>query len=96
MSWQNVDFRGQASDARNKTNLNISAAYVQDQIELTRWLQLVGGVRFEQFAFNYTNLNNGYTTTGFGPLAAGTGFSRTDNLVSPRGGVILKPVDNVS
>ena len=96
VSWQNVDFRGQASDARNKTNLNISAAYVQDQIELTRWLQLVGGVRFEQFAFNYTNLNNGYTTTGFGPLAAGTGFSRTDNLVSPRGGVILKPVDNVS
>jgi catecholate siderophore receptor len=96
VSWQNVDFRGQASDARNKTNLNIAAAYVQDQIELTRWLQLIGGVRFEQFALSYTNLNNGYTTTGFAPMAAGTGFSRTDNLVSPRGGIVLKPVDNVS
>lgn len=96
VSFQDVDFRGQASDARNKTNLNISAAYVQDQIELTRWLQLIGGVRFEQFAFNYTNLNPGFTTTGFAPMPAGTSFSRTDNLVSPRGGIILKPVDNVS
>jgi catecholate siderophore receptor len=105
VSWQNVDFRGTIAtpglftntDARNKTNLNIAAAYVQDQVELTRWLQLIGGVRFEQFALGYTNLNNGFNVSGTTlSLPAGTTFSRRDNLVSPRGGIILKPVDNVS
>lgn len=96
VSYQTVNFTGLSSDARNITNLNIVSAYVQDQIELTRWLQLIGGVRFEQFGLTYTNLNPGFTTTGFAPMPAGASFSRTDNLVSPRGGVVLKPVDNVS
>ena len=37
-------FPGLATDARNKTNLNASAGYFQDQIEFTRWLQFIGGV----------------------------------------------------
>ena len=34
-----------------------AAVYVQDQIELTRWLQFIGGVRFERFDLDYVNLN---------------------------------------
>ncbi len=90
-SFQNVLFPGLATDARNKTNLNASAGYVQDQIEFTRWLQFIGGVRFEQFALDYVNLNAQGTPSLFGQT-----FSRTDNLVSPRAGIVIKPVDPLS
>ena len=56
-TFQSVTFPGVAGDARNKTNLNIAAAYVQDQIEFTRWLQFIGGVRIERFDLDYVNLN---------------------------------------
>jgi catecholate siderophore receptor len=90
-SFQNVLFPGLATDARNKTNLNASAGYFQDQIEFTRWLQFIGGVRFEQFALDYVNLNAQGTPSLFGQA-----FSRTDNLVSPRAGIVIKPVDPLS
>ena len=48
-TFQPVFFNGLASDARNQTNLNLAAVYVQDQVELTRWLQFIGGVRFDRF-----------------------------------------------
>ncbi|MBI3703991.1 MAG: TonB-dependent siderophore receptor [Rhizobiales bacterium] len=89
VSFVPVTFRGLASDARNRTNLNIAAAYGQDQIELTRWLQFIGGVRFDRFDLGYVNLN--------GQSAAyGQTFGRIDNLVSPRAGIVLKPVEQVS
>lgn len=84
-----VDFRGQASDARNRTELQISSVYVQDQIELTRWLQVIGGVRFQRFDLDYINLNTQNA-------AFGQQFNRVDNLTAPRAGVVLKPVDNLS
>jgi catecholate siderophore receptor len=84
-----VAFTGLATDARNVTNLNIAAAYGQDQIELTRWLQVIGGVRFDRFDLGYVNLNGQGT-------AYGQTFGRVDNLVSPRIGVVVKPVEPVS
>ena len=91
-TFQNTTFfPGLSSDARNKTNLNVSAVYVQDQIEFTRWLQFIGGVRLEQFALDYVNLNSLGTPSLFGQK-----FSRTDTLTSPRAGIVIKPVDPVS
>lgn len=87
--YMGVDFRGQASDARNRTNLLISSVYVQDQIELTRWLQVIGGVRFQRFNLDYINLNTQNA-------AFGQQFNRVDDLTAPRVGVVLKPVDNLS
>jgi len=57
VSFGPVSFTGLATDARNKTNLNIAAAYTQDQIELTQWLLIIGGLRFDRFDLNYLNLN---------------------------------------
>ncbi len=74
-----------ASDNNARATLNLASVYVQDQIEITRYLQVIGGVRYDRFDLTATNLNPG-----------GTQDSRVDNLVSPRVGVILKPVDNVS
>ena len=88
-SFQNASFIGQASDARNQTNLNLAAVYLQDQIELTRWLQFIGGIRFDRFDLSYVNRN------GQSP-ALGQTFAQTDNVVSPRAGVVVKPIDPLS
>lgn len=90
VSYAPVAFTGLATDARNKINLNIAAAYVQDQVELTHWLQVIGGLRFDRFDLGYVNLN------GQSPATLGQTFSRVDNLVSPRIGLVVKPVDALS
>jgi catecholate siderophore receptor len=89
VSFAPVTFSGLATDARNKTDLNLAAAYAQDQIELTRWLQVIGGLRFDRFDLKYVNLNGQGTTLG-------QTFGRIDNLISPRIGVVVKPVEPVS
>ncbi|MBV9558152.1 MAG: TonB-dependent siderophore receptor [Pseudolabrys sp.] len=89
VSYTPVVFGGLASDARNTTNLDVAAAYVQDQVRLTRWLEFIGGARFERFDLSYLNLNNQ-------SVLLGQTFNRVDNLVSPRLGVVLKPVEQLS
>lgn len=85
-----VNFTGLASDARNRINLNVASVYSQDQVELTRWLQVIGGLRYDRFDLGYTNLN------AQSPVTFGQQFGRIDNLVSPRIGVVIKPVEPVS
>ena len=73
-----------AADSNSKYRLNIESGYAQDQIEVTRWLQLVAGARFDRFEMGATDENTGILR------------QRTDDTVSPRAAVIVKPVDNVS
>lgn len=78
---------GQSSgDSNTVYRLNVSSAYVQDQIDVTRWLQLVAGVRFDRFDLSATDRN----------IPGGLTRNRVDDKISPRVGVIFKPVDNVS
>jgi catecholate siderophore receptor len=79
-----VTFRQSATDANNHIQTNIGAAYVQDQVEITHYLQVIGGVRFDDFGLRYHNNRNGAELT------------RVDRLVSPRAGIVLKPVMAVS
>jgi len=79
-----VTFKHAATDSNSKYRLNVSSAYAQDQIDVTRWLQLIAGVRFDRFDLSALDQNTSITRT------------RTDDKVSPRVGVIVKPVDNVS
>jgi catecholate siderophore receptor len=62
----------------------VAAAYAQDQIALSPRVQVIGGVRFDRFELTYHNNRNGDT------------LSRPDNLVSPRAGIIYKPIALVS
>jgi catecholate siderophore receptor len=71
-------------DSNSKYRLNIQSAYAQDQIEITRWLQLIAGARFDRFDMGATDENTGILR------------QRTDDVVSPRAAVIVKPVDNLS
>lgn len=79
-----VNFIHQATDTNTKYSLEVGSAYVRDTIDITSWLQLVGGVRFDRFALDATDQNTSIAR------------ARTDNLWSPQGAIILKPMTNVS
>ncbi len=79
-----VTFRQSATDADNHLKTQIAATYVQDQVEFSRYFQAVAGVRFDRFDLQYFNNRNGDR------------LSRVDGLVSPRAGIIFKPVAQVS
>ncbi|MEO8050909.1 MAG: TonB-dependent siderophore receptor [Acidobacteriota bacterium] len=79
-----VVFRQSATDANNHLKVNLGAAYIQDQIELSRYLQVVAGVRFDYFDLQYHDNRSG------------NNLRRIDNLVSPRTGIIFKPATAVS
>jgi catecholate siderophore receptor len=79
-----VTFRQSATDANNHVRTTVLAAYGQDQIELSRFLQLLAGVRFDSFNLDYHDNRTG------------NDLSRIDRLVSPRAGLVIKPIAPVS
>ena len=79
-----VTFRQNATDADNRVHANVAAAYVQDQIELSSKVQVLAGLRFDHFNLKFHNNRNGEN------------FNRADNLVSPRAGIVFKPVTALS
>jgi catecholate siderophore receptor len=79
-----LEFRQSATDANNHGVANIAAVYAQDQVELTSHLQAVAGVRLDLFDVEFTNNRTGAVITS------------DDRLVSPRVGLIYKPIVPVS
>ena len=79
-----VTFRQSSTDANNHLIATVAAAYAQDQWTVSPHLQLVVGLRFDRFNLDYRNNRNG------------DDLSRTDNLASPRLGVVVKPVETLS
>jgi catecholate siderophore receptor len=79
-----LTFRQSATDADNHVRTNVAAAYTQDQIQLTKQVQVVAGLRYDYFSVNYHDNRSGLD------------LARPDNLVSPRGAVVYKPIEPVS
>lgn len=79
-----VTFRQSGTDADNRVIAQLAAAYLQDQIELNRHLQLLAGVRFDRFDLEYRNNRNGDE------------LRRLDDLWSPRAGIVYKPINALS
>ncbi|HYJ91467.1 MAG TPA: TonB-dependent siderophore receptor [Pyrinomonadaceae bacterium] len=75
-----VTFRQSATDADNHINVRLGAAYIQDQIAVNRYLQVIAGARFDYFDLRFHNNRND------------TDLRRIDRLVSPRLGIIVKPI----
>jgi catecholate siderophore receptor len=84
---------GSNSDRDGKSKAKIFGLYVQDQIELSTHWQVVAGLRYDRFKLDYTNNVPG-GVRALQPSAAS--LSSTDNLVSPRVGVVYKPVEAAS
>lgn len=82
-------FSRSASDADNHVDATIASVYAQDQVALTQHIQAIVGVRVERFKVDYENFN----------VEAGQPtqtLSRTDDMVSPRAGLVIKPVEPIS
>lgn len=79
-----VIFRPSATDANNHLRTNVAASYVQDQIELSKYVQVVAGLRFDYFDLQFQNNRTGDE------------LRRIDRLLSPRAGVVFKPVTPLS
>ena len=65
-------------------DINVFSAYIQDEIELTEWLNLVVGARFDSFDIELFD------------VVSDELFTRKDEKVSPRAGLIFKPQENLS
>ena len=79
-----VTYRPGETDADNRVRVNSGGVYLQDQMTLTPYLQLIAGARLERFDLSFHNYRNAED------------LERTDDLLSPRAGVVVKPVEPLS
>ena len=69
---------------QSSSHVRSLSAYLQDQIHIGDHIQLVLGLRYDDFRISSTNRMDGFTA------------SRSDGKWSPRAGLILKPQENIS
>ena len=79
-----VTFRAAATDADGRATFTTSAAYAQNQIEIGPHVQAIVGMRFDRLVVDYHNRRTDQR------------LSRTDNLASPRAGLVIKPAEPLS
>ena len=78
-----INFRN-TTGANSVYDLGLAAVYVQDQIELNEYVQFIGGLRYDHFDFAATDRRTNITN------------ARVDDLISPRAGVVVKPLPNLA
>jgi len=69
----------------NRSIVNVTSLYIQDQIELIPQLQAIVGVRYDMFEVDFRQRN--------GPRDH---LISKDDLIAPRYGLIYKPIESVS
>jgi catecholate siderophore receptor len=79
-----ITFAASSTDADNHSVAKVGALYVQDQVELSPQWQAIVGLRYDRFEAEVRQNRTGARVTS------------TDDLWSPRMGVIWKPVEPVS
>ena len=75
-----VAFRPSATDADNHLKTNLAASYVQDQMEFSKYIRVIAGLRFDYFDLQFHNNRTGED------------LRRIDHLLSPRLGIVFKPL----
>ncbi len=79
-----IEFRPGATDADNHGVATVAAFYAQDQLALSRHVLAIAGVRYDRFGVDFRNNRTAAELTS------------TDGVVSPRFGIVLKPMALVS
>ncbi len=77
------DFTADLNDD-TRVGIDVFSAYIQDEIAVAEWLDVIIGARFDSFDINVFNAVANETRT------------RKDEEFSPRFGVVLKPQENIS
>ena len=73
-----------APNSASNSSVESRSLYLQDQVELAPWLQVIGGVRYDHFSVAATNRITNVRT------------GRDDGKWSPRLGLVLKPREELS
>lgn len=92
------DFNVANADVANSAILNddteadvtVFSAFIQDEIAVADWLDIVVGVRFDSFDIEVDNIET-FINTGQRDIS-----TRTDSNFAPRLGVVIKPRENIS
>ncbi|WP_257457612.1 TonB-dependent receptor [Archangium lipolyticum] len=71
----------------NQTDQRTVGVYASDQIELTRFLEVLGSVRFDSFKTKYSSVNNANVTTR---------LENTDTFFNWRAGLVFHPLEKTS
>jgi catecholate siderophore receptor len=79
-----VTFRQSATDADNHVTANVAAVYAQNQIALSPQWQAILGLRYDRFDLRFHDDRKGQE------------LRRDDRLLSPRAGLVYKPVEPLS
>lgn len=79
-----VTFKPSATDANNHGKATVASVYLQDQIEFSPQWQAIAGLRYDRFKVDFLNNRTGAVV------------SSTDTPVSPRVGLVYKPMASVS
>ncbi|MDB4883352.1 MAG: TonB-dependent siderophore receptor [Gemmatimonadetes bacterium] len=79
-----VAFRPSATDADNHVRADVVALYAQDQVDLSPRWQMVAGLRVDDFALRFHDNRRDEE------------LERSDRLVSPRAGLVFKPIGPAS
>jgi catecholate siderophore receptor len=79
-----VTFKQSATDADNSSESTSLGLYLQDQVILNQYIQLIAGVRFDSIKNDFLNKRTALK------------LNTKDSLVSPRLGLIYKPIEPVS
>ncbi len=82
-SFAPVDFDNPTR--RRSTDVDTYSGYVQDQLEITRYFELIGGLRFDRFDVDYKD--------GLNP---NNDADRVDDVWSHRVGAVFKPMETLS
>lgn len=68
----------------NKSDVRVLASYIQDQADINEYLQLTAGLRVDRFELKLKDYKNSQN------------FERTDTMISPRVGLVIKPQKSIS
>lgn len=79
-----VAFRQSATSADNRGTAKVAGVYVQDQIKFSPQWEAILGLRYDKFDMDFRNNRTGATV------------STSDDLLSPRAGLIYKPMQSLS
>lgn len=79
----------------NKSTVNVIGVYVQDQIKFSQQWQAIVGLRHDRFTTDFDGSRRRGGSVNPNDLISES-FNTTDNLLSPRAGLIFKPVEPLS
>ncbi len=75
----------------NQSTLNVIGVYLQDQVAFSPKWQAIAGLRYDKIKTDFDGVRSNNTN---GTISEN--FNITDNLLSPRAGLIFKPIEPIS